>query len=232
MRGSQAVAGGAVRTPLLPAVKVCGCTRPEDARAAAAAGAAYVGAIFVPGGPRMVSLNQAAAAFAASPAKRVGVFADAPLTTIGEAMATCGLDVIQLHGDESPGEVAAVRRDTGREVWKAVRPRTGAEFIAAIEQFSGVASGLVVDGWSAAARGGTGTAAPWHLFQPLRERVPAGLKLILAGGLRAGNVGIAIELLSPDIVDVSSGVEDAPGQKNAAEIRRFVARTRAVRDNP
>lgn len=217
---------------LPPAVKVCGCTRPEDAQGAAAAGAAYVGVIFVPGGPRMVSLSQAAMIFAASPAKRVGVFADAPLTTIGEAMATCGLDVIQLHGDESPGEVAAVRRETGREVWKAVRPRTEAEFIAATEQFSGVASGLLVDGWSAAARGGTGTAAPWHLLEPLRDRIPENLKLIVAGGLRANNVLTAIELLAPDIVDVSSGVEDAPGQKNVAKIRRFVARTRGARDNP
>jgi phosphoribosylanthranilate isomerase len=116
-------------------------------------------------------------------------------------------------------------------VWKAIRPRTPDEFLAGVSLYENAVDGLLVDGWSASALGGTGAPAPWTMLRPLRERVPAHVRLILAGGLTAGNAAEAIDAVRPDGVDVSSGVERVVGEKSAERIRAFVAAARSARDS-
>jgi phosphoribosylanthranilate isomerase len=209
-----------------PEVKVCGLTRHEDALAAAAAGASYLGAVLAPGGKRTVTAEAARVIFEGTQAKRVGVFVDAGLDELEAAARAAGLHVLQLHGDETP-ELAAELRARGWTVWKALRPRTGAEFAAEAPRWAGAADALLLDGFSAAARGGTGASFPWAEVAARRDALPAGMALIAAGGLRPDNVAEAAGILHPDVVDVSSGVESAPGIKDADEIRRFIEAARS-----
>lgn len=212
-------------------IKICGLTRPEDARAAAAAGATYGGVILAPNSPRTVHPERVSGIFADTPLLRCGVFVNESRERLVELAAALRLGVLQLHGDETPELVAAVRAGSGGEVWKVVRPRTGDEFARAIEVYAGVADGLMLDGWSAAARGGTGTRFPWHEVAAYRDRLPPGTRLIVAGGLGPENVAEVVEILSPDVVDVSSGVEAAPGIKDHDAIRRFADAARGARLN-
>lgn len=202
-----------------PAVKVCGLTRHEDARQAAGAGAAYLGVILAPGGKRSVTPEAARVIFGGLSARRVGVFVDADdAAAVAEA---AGVHVIQLHGDESP-EAAARLREAGWEVWKALRPRTGGEFAGEAPRWAGAVDALLLDGFSAAARGGTGASFPWAEVAARLDALPAGTRLIAAGGLRPGNVAEAAIALRPAVVDVSSGVEISPGIKDPDAVRRFV----------
>ena len=205
----------------MTAVKVCGLTRHEDARAASEAGAAFLGAVLAPGGRRTVTPGAAGVIFGDLPARRVGVFVDASLEELEASARAAGLDVLQLHGDETP-ELAAELRARGWTVWKALRPRTGAEFAAEAPRWAGAVDALLLDGFSAAARGGTGASFPWAEVAAQRAALPPGVALIAAGGLRPGNVAEAAGILHPDVVDVSSGVESSPGIKDADAIRRFI----------
>lgn len=208
-----------------PRVKICGLTRRPDAEAAVAAGADFLGVILAPGGKRTVTPEHAGSVLAALPATRVGVFVDAPAGELEEAAVTARLDVIQLHGDETP-ETAGRLREAGWTVWKALRPRDGAEFAAGVARWAGAVDALLLDGWSPHAMGGTGERFPWPEVAALRGRVPEGLALVVAGGLRPENVAEAAALLRPDVVDVSSGVETAPGIKDVDAVRAFVAAAR------
>ena len=209
-------------------VKVCGVCRPADGAAAAAAGADYVGVILAASSPRLRSLAGAAEVFSASgEAVRVGVFVDAAVETIAAGARTLGLGVAQLHGEESPDAVAAVQA-LGVAVWKAVRPKTADELMRAIEWYSPVVDGLLIDGWSAHGHGGVGARAPWDVLGPAREAVPPHLLVVLAGGLTADNLGAATAALAPDVVDVSSGVECEVGQKSVDRMKAFIAAARAA----
>lgn len=212
-------------TVTVPAVcaKVCGLTRREDAEAAAAAGASFLGAVFAPGGPRNVASAAAADLFTDLPPRRVGVFVNAPMVELLRAADTAGLDVLQLHGDETPEYIEQLREREMWMIWKAVRPRSGSEFRSAVSRYGSLVDGLLVDGWSRAARGGTGARFPWGEVAEQRESLPAGVSLIVAGGLRAGNLARAVALLRPDVVDVSSGVERSPGIKDPAAIHEFMS---------
>jgi phosphoribosylanthranilate isomerase len=213
-------------TPEIPEVKVCGITRRQDAEEAAAAGAAYLGVVLAPGGKRAVAAETAGALLAGLPPRRVGVFVDAPLEELRRAAEAARLDVLQLHGDEPP-ELLARLRDSGPwKLWKAVRVRSAADFMEAVERYGTVADALLLDGWSPAAHGGTGTRFPWDEIAVHRNLLPPGVSLIAAGGLRPENVAEAVEVLRPQVVDVSSGVEDSPGVKSADAIRAFVAAAR------
>lgn len=205
----------------MTAVKVCGLTRHEDARVASEAGAAFLGAVLAPGGRRTVTPDAARVIFGDLPARRVGVFVDASLEELEASARAAGLHVLQLHGDETP-ELAAELRARGWTVWKALRPRTGAEFAAEAPRWAGAVDALLLDGFSTAARGGTGASFPWSEIAESRDALPAGVALIAAGGLRPGNVVQAAGILHPDVVDVSSGVESSPGIKDADAIRRFI----------
>lgn len=206
-----------------PAIKVCGLTRRADAELASSAGAAYLGVILAQGGRRSISAERAAEVVGSLPATAVGVFVDQAVDEVAMLAERAGVGVLQLHGAEGPEAIESLRARGEWRIWKAVRPRTAEEFLAAIDRYAGVVDALLLDGWSAAAPGGTGARFPWEEVAPLRERVPAGVALAAAGGMRPENVGDAIRLLRPDVVDVSSGVESAPGEKSAEQIRSFAA---------
>ena len=210
-----------------PAVKVCGLTRHEDAAAAADAGARYLGVILAPGGKRTVAPGDGAVIFADLRVQRVGVFVNASADELRRAADVAKLDVLQLHGDESP-EFAAALQDEGFSVWKALRPRTGDELAAGLVHYSGAVDAILLDGWSADGRGGTGTAFPWREVAERLDEMPPETMLVAAGGLRPDNVAEAASILRPQVVDVSSGVERAPGVKDHAAIRAFVAAVRGL----
>jgi len=213
-------------TGFAPDLKVCGITRRADAQAAAAAGASFLGVVLAPGGTRTVALEVARDLLAGLPARRVGVFVDASVDELRRAGEDAALDVLQLHGDEPPKLVRALRDEGRWQVWKAIRPRDADEFRAGADRYAGSADALLLDGFSTRARGGTGARFPWEDVAPLRDVVPEGTLLVVAGGMRAADVGRAVALLRPDVVDVSSGVETAPGVKDGAAIEHFAAALR------
>lgn len=207
--------------------KICGLTRSQDAKTAAVAGATYGGVILAEGSPRTVTPERARAVFTGSSLRRCGVFVNPSIEELVRASATAGLDVIQLHGDEDADFVRTAKGETRAEVWKVVRPRSGAEFAAAAADFAAVADGLMLDGWSAEARGGTGTRFPWEEVAERMGDLPSQVRLIVAGGLNPENVAEVISILRPAIVDVSSGVESEPGIKDGGRVRAFA---KAVRE--
>lgn len=204
------------------AVKICGITSPEDARAAAAAGADAIGLVFWPGSARALAAGAARQIAAALPplVLRVGVFVDAPADEVDRIAAAVGLDLLQLHGVETP---EACERHARRAL-KALRVGDGFAPEDAL-RYEGRAAGLLLDTAAGALPGGSGRSFDWSHAAALRPRVRF---LMLAGGLTPGNVGEAIARVRPDAVDVSSGVELSPGRKDAEKMRAFVAAVRAA----
>jgi len=200
-------------------IKICGLTRPGDALAAAELGASYVGAIFA-GGPRMITPEQAAELFAGLPdeVRRVGVFgADAPREVARMAL-VAGLDVVQLHADPDTAHASRVREETGLEVWGVVRvaPDSIAE---RITELDAAVDAIVLDALVPGKLGGTGIRFDWQATADLAR--PGHARLVVSGGLDAGNVGEAMRRLAPDVIDVSSGVEATPGIKDHERMRAF-----------
>ena len=205
------------------AVKICGLSRAEDVRAAAQAGARYAGFVFFPRSPRNVSPEQAAALAIAAPEglARVGLFVDPDDADLDRVLATVPLDIVQLHGAETPARVAAIRARTGLPVMKAVGVAEAAD-LPALTDYGVVADILLIDAKApkdAALPGGNGLSFDWRLLAGRRMLRP----WMLAGGLTPANVAEAIALTGAAAVDVSSGVESAPGVKDAGLIRGFVA---------
>ena len=209
-------------------VKICGLTRAVDAEFADAAGAAYLGVIFA-GGPRQRSPLEARATLAGRRARKVGVFATQSPTEISDVAAQVGLDVVQLHGDGDPGRVQAVRAATGLEIWAVVRTADGV-LPDHVEELADAADALLIDALVAGKLGGTGASVPWGMLGESLDAMESGHRIVLAGGLTADNVAEAIGYVSPMIVDVSSGVESAPGVKDHARIRSFIAAVHATSD--
>jgi phosphoribosylanthranilate isomerase len=202
-------------------IKICGLTSVADAQAAVAAGADAIGLVFYPKSPRCVSVQQAADIVrAVGPfVTTVGLFVDATRETIDAVLASVPLQLLQFHGNESPVFCASFHRP----FIKAVRMAEGVDVLALAQEYRAAgALGLLLDSYSAAAMGGTGETFGW-------ERIPPNLPLplVLAGGLEPSNVSAAICQAQPYAVDVSSGVETAPGRKDSARIAAFV---RAVRN--
>lgn len=211
-----AAAGGAI------AVKICGITRVEDGLAAARAGANAVGFVFAPSS-RHVSPERARAIARALPPSvwRVGVFVDAPVDEMAAIAEHVGLDAIQLHGGEGPETVEAVRARTRCRIIKAVRLR-GPDDGERLRPYG--ADVLLADTYHPSLAGGTGTPFPWEWAAALARRSPC--PLWLAGGLGPDNVRDALARARPAGVDVSSGVEAAPGVKDAERVRRFIQEVR------
>lgn len=213
---------------MVPDVKFCGLTRAEDAAHAVSLGAAYTGVIFA-GGPRQLDAARARAVLDAvgNGARRVGVFAAQPASEIAATARAVGLDVVQLHGDSSRSAIEAAREAAGVEVWAVLRIRGGELPPEAADAFA-TADGVVLDALVEGALGGTGVAFDWSAGAATIERLRSAghARLVLAGGLRPENVGRAIHVIAPDVVDVSSGVESSPGIKDHARMRAF---TTAVR---
>lgn len=202
-------------------IKFCGLTRREDARQAVALGASYTGVIFA-GGPRMLTAERAAEVLGdvSAPIKRVGVFADQPVGELHDIAAAARLDVMQLHGAFDAKRMTDLRSRFAGEIWQVVRV-TGAALPPSVEDMVRHADGLLLDAYAPGTLGGTGLALPWEELAAAVARLRKGIRLILAGGLRPENVTRAIDALSPDVVDVSSGVESAPGIKDHDRMRAF-----------
>jgi len=209
-------------------VKICGITRTEDAIVAAHAGADYVGAILSEGFGRSVPIERAVEYGAETRLPVVGVTVDEELDALIRIGEEAELSVLQLHGSEDPGLAARVREAGPWEVWKALRVRTSDEILEALSVWEGVVDGLLLDGWHPEHRGGSGVRFPWDLVVPLRGRFPETLTFVAAGGLTPENVGEAVRRMSPDVVDVSSGVEITHGVKEPGRVRSFVRGARSA----
>lgn len=204
-------------------VKICGLTQPADMQAVAEAGAAYVGLNFFPRSPRYLTPARAREISLAAPpgVGRVGLFVDADDAQIDAVLAEVPLDFLQLHGEETPERVATLRARHGLPVIKAVGIAEEGD-LPALTEHGRVADMLLVDARpprGAELPGGNGLAFDWRLIAGRRWPVP----WMLAGGLTAENVALAVQMTGVRQVDVSSGVESAPGVKDPARIAAFVA---------
>jgi phosphoribosylanthranilate isomerase len=209
-------------------VKVCGLTRHEDAVHAAESGADYLGVILVPSSPRFQSHAQARELLNGLAVPSVLVVADKdPAETISTAESV-GASVVQLHGNESPDFVAAIRAAGPWEVWKALRVRDPGQVQEAISRFDGAVDGLLLDAWHPEKMGGTGRVFSWDAVAEIRSAFPEGLTLVAAGGLNPANVAEAVGKLRPDVVDVSSGVEEGPGLKDRGLVEAFIQNVRGA----
>ncbi len=203
-------------------VKICGLRDAQSVHAAVQAGAAYVGFVFFERSPRALSIAQAAQLGALVPpgVAKVALTVDADDATLDALTAGVPLDMLQLHGSESPARVTQVRARYGLPVMKAVGV-AGPDDLAALESYARVADQLLVDAKPPAGAvlpGGNGLAFDWRLIAGRRWPVP----WMLAGGLTAGNVADAVRLTGARQLDVSSGVESAPGVKDVSLIRAFI----------
>ena len=211
------------------AVKICGLSEPSGVAAAIAGGARFLGFVFYGPSPRNVAAARVAELCRAVPAgiTRVGLFVDADDAAIEAVLAVAPLDLLQLHGGESPARVAAVKRRFARPVMKALPIGDPAD-VAAAEPYLAVADRLLFDARPPrgpdARPGGNGLVFDWRLIAERRWDRP----WMLSGGLTAGNVAEATRLTGAPAVDVSSGVESAPGTKDAAKIAAFLAAATAL----
>jgi phosphoribosylanthranilate isomerase len=207
-------------------IKICGLTRSVDAEYADAAGVEYLGVIFA-GGPRERSPTQARDTLAGRRARKVGVFADQPEGFIASVAELVGLHVVQLHGAADPERVERVRAATGREIWSVVRTADGM-LPEGIEALCEAADALLIDAHVPGKLGGSGVQVPWDRLGESLDTLDYHPRIVLAGGLTADTVAEAIDLVAPNVVDVSSGVESSPGIKDHSRIRAFVGAVRSV----
>jgi len=196
-------------------IKICGITNMGDAQAAAEAGADALGFVFHPASPRCVTPAQVKGIIGALPATvcTVGVFVNLPPDEVLEIAESCGLDFIQLHGSETPEYCRRLPRE---RLIKAVSLRNEGDLA---ETADYPVRAFLVDAHDPARFGGTGRTCDWSLARRFAARHP----LILAGGLNADNIGAALEAVQPLAVDLSSGVETAPGKKDHDRVRAVVA---------
>lgn len=199
-------------------IKICGLTGERDTAAVNLYKPDYVGLIFAPDSRRCLTIKRAAEIcdMLNSGIKRVGVFADQSMGFINEAIQSCKLDVVQLHGSEAPNFCS---KFTGVEVWKAIRIR-GRDDLKGLDAWP--VDALLLDG----SMPGSGHAFDWNLLHDIRVKG----RIILAGGLNPYNVKMAITTARPYGVDVSSGVE-IDGCKDADKIREFIETVRGMEDN-
>jgi phosphoribosylanthranilate isomerase len=212
-------------------VKICANTSLEDAMLAVDAGADAVGFVFA-SSPRRVTVEQAAAIVPRLPdsIEKIGVFVDASTDEIAAAVRACGLTGVQLHSDAGADVPAMLRAEFGRGLRILRVVHFGPD---AVEQVAAYAAGanvdaVLVDSRTANAVGGTGTAFDWDAAQRTVFSGESAVKLVAAGGLNAKKAAEAIGALRPWGVDVASGVEAAPGKKDAAKVREFVNNARGA----
>lgn len=201
-------------------IKICGITSSDDASTAIVSGADAIGLVFYAPSPRAVTVAQAVkiidgiAPFVAV----VGLFVDEPADSIQRILQRVPIDIIQFHGDES----AAFCEQFHRPWIKALRVQPGMDLAERCEEYR-AARAILLDSWQQGVPGGTGRTFDWSLAQRALS-----LPVALAGGLDEHNVGEAIASLRPAAVDISGGVEQSPGRKDAGKIQRFIAAVRAA----
>ena len=207
--------------------KICGLSTPETVDAAVAAGARWIGFVAYPTSPRHIgSLELLRALGARVPAHvgRVGLFVDPDDALIDERLATGAIDLLQLHGSETPERVAALKARTGTPVMKVIKVAGPEDVERDIALYAGVADRLMFDVAGGALPGGNAKAFDWTILSG--RRVP--LPWMLAGGLTADNVAEAVRVTGAPTVDVSSGVEASRGVKSIELIRAFLDRVKAL----
>jgi phosphoribosylanthranilate isomerase len=206
-------------------IKVCGVTLPDDAARIASAGVDFIGLNFWRKSKRYLEPDRApliaSVARSTGNVKLVGIFVDPHLDEIQKITAAVDLDIIQLHGDETPDDVKRISLAVYRPVWKALAVGS-AKDLAHLDIWP--AEALLLDA-PTPARGGAGARFDWNLAREARERFPK-INFVLAGGLTADNVASAIATVEPWAVDVASGVEAGPGIKDAAKLAAFLAAAR------
>ena len=198
-------------------VKICGITAVEDALLAVEAGADALGFVFHVKSPRNISPENAKSIIQALPpfVQTVGLFVNAPIEMVNDVSDFCGLDLVQLHGDESREFCDRVNR----RVIKAFRIKDRSS-LDPLGDYR--VAGYLLDAWAPSAYGGTGHSFSWELAVAAKRYGT----IILAGGLTPENVRSAVEIVAPYAVDVSSGVESAPGRKDPDKVREFVKRAK------
>lgn len=207
-------------------IKICGITNSTDARRAIACGADFLGFNFYPGSPRYVTPAKARRMVKKLPKSvaAVGVFVNEPEEKVLAIARQVGLQYLQLHGDESPAEVARLEREV--PVIKALRVKT--PFRRSQLSRYRQASALLLDGYDRHLRGGTGKTFDWRIARRASSRA----RIFVAGGLAPENVADAVRIARPYAVDVSSGVESRPGKKDPARLRAFARAVREAQRNP
>ena len=203
-------------------VKICGLSTPETLDAAIKHGASHVGFVFFAKSPRNLSPDQASALAARVPphVKSVGLFVDPNANDLARILAQVHLDILQLHGHESPETVARLAKTHSQDVWKAIPVRTAADRDAAAH-YRGASDLILYDAKppeGADLPGGNGLRFDWGLLSGHRHPLP----WALSGGLDADNVAEAIRVTGAPLVDVSSGLESAPGVKDVDKIAAFL----------
>jgi len=199
-------------------VKICGITSLEDALTAIDAGADALGFVFYSRSPRHVAPEQAAEIIGHLPpfVQTVGLFVNEDVSIVNSIADQCGLDLIQLHGEETPKYCDSVKR----RVIKAFRVKDSST-LDLLAQYN--VSGYLLDAWSPAAHGGTGQTFNWEIAAEAAQHCQ---RIVLAGGLTPDNVAESIRQVRPYGVDVSSGVEAGQGRKDACKVRKFIEQAR------
>jgi phosphoribosylanthranilate isomerase len=212
------------------AVKICGLTTAEAVQAAVDGGARFAGFVFYPPSPRSLGIAQAAALVSgvAPGITRVGVFVDPDDATLDAVLAKVPLDLLQFHGGETPERLIAIRRRFGKKMMKAIKVAAESDLLPA-KGFYDVVDWLMFDAkppieMTTALPGGNALAFDWELLQPRHWPLP----WMLSGGLNVENLAQAVTIARAEFVDVSSGVERHPGEKDPAKIRAFLARAKAL----
>ena len=207
--------------------KICGLTTAETLDAAIEGGARFVGFNTYPPSPRYLASNEVLKALGARVPKgviRVGLFVDAADALIDERLATGAIDVLQLHGSETPERIAAIRARTGKPVMKVINVGAASDIEHGIATYGVVADQLMFDTAGGKLPGGNARAFDWTLMSG--RKVP--LPWLLAGGLTPDNVAEAVRVTGAHVVDVSSGVESSRGVKSVELIRAFLDRVKAL----
>jgi phosphoribosylanthranilate isomerase len=196
-------------------IKICGITNIEDACLAATSGADAIGFILHPPSPRYVTPETVKKIIEELPdtITTVGVFVNLDIEEVKRIMTLCSLDMVQLHGAESP---AFCRRFLSTQVIKSIALRSEAD-LAQLSQYP--VKAMLVDAYDPERHGGTGEQADWAIAAKAKKYHP----LILAGGLSLANIQEAIKAVSPDAVDINSGVESAPGKKDHIKVKEIIA---------
>ena len=207
-------------------IKICGLSTPETLDAAVSSGAAFVGFVTYPKSPRHISTETMRTLGARVPktVTRVGLFVDPDDALLDEKLATGSLDLLQLHGNETPERVAAIRRRTGKPVMKVIKVGTAGDVERGIAAYSGIVDRLMFESDGGTLPGGNAKAFDWTVLSGRRVPVP----WMLAGGLTPGNVAEAVRVTGARTVDVSSGVESSRGVKSVDLIRAFLDAVKAL----
>jgi phosphoribosylanthranilate isomerase len=205
--------------------KICGLSTPETIDAAVRGGARYVGFVTFPKSPRHISTEtmRVLGALVPKTVTRVGLFVDPDDALLDEKLATGALDLLQLHGGETPERVAAIKQRTGKPVMKVIKVGAPADVERAFA-YAGVADRLMFEGAEGTLPGGNAMTFDWTFLSGRTMPLP----WMLAGGLNPGNVAEAVRVTGTRTVDVSSGVESSPGVKSADLIRAFLDAVKAL----